>query len=55
VMVISRLSPMAGGGERAQVLFGELTGSELQLLLLRAEMKRDSHEAPIGRAAWFPQ
>src|SRR6266536_5121718 len=31
------------GGERTQVLFGELTGTELQLLLLRAEMKRDGH------------
>ena len=31
------------GGERTQVLFGELTGAELQLLLLRAEMKRDGH------------
>src|SRR6266568_9509588 len=31
------------GGERTQVFFRELTGTELQLLLLRAEMKRDGH------------
>ena len=31
------------GGERTQVLFRELAGAELQLLLLRAEMKRDGH------------
>src|SRR6266516_5335627 len=38
------------GGERTQVLFGELTGTELQLLLLRAEMKRDGHGGSIVRA-----
>src|SRR5581483_9553204 len=44
------------GGERTQVLFGELTGTELQLLLLRAEMKRDGHGGSHrSRGRWCPQ